>query len=146
MESLLFEYLPSIVSLSGLVMISLISPGPDFAVVVKNSVVYSRKTALLTALGISLGILVHVTYILLGLGFVIAKTPWLLFSIKCLGAATLFSLGFRALKQKKGSSLLGGVPIQNMEFPPLPPLVLVSLPMPLTPNVSWFLLCCFRLL
>ena len=82
MESLLFEYLPSIVSLSGLVMISLISPGPDFAVVVKNSVVYSRKTALLTALGISLGILVHVTYILLGLGFFFPKPPCLLFSFK----------------------------------------------------------------
>jgi RhtB (resistance to homoserine/threonine) family protein len=101
MESLLIEHLPSILSLSGLMMISLISPGPDFAVVVKNSLVYSRKTALLTALGIALGVLVHVTYILLGLGILITQTPWLLFSIKCLGAGYLLYIGFKGLRAKK---------------------------------------------
>jgi len=107
MDSLFFEYLPSILSLSGLVMISLISPGPDFAVVVKNSLVYSRKTALLTALGIALGILVHVTYILLGLGFIIAQTPWLLFSIKCVGAGYLLYIGFKGLRAKKMTPAVG---------------------------------------
>jgi RhtB (resistance to homoserine/threonine) family protein len=101
MESLLLEHLPSILSLSGLVMVSLISPGPDFAIVVKNSLVYSRKTAFLTAFGIALGILIHVTYVLLGLGFIIAKTPWLLFSTKCLGAAYLLYIGSKGLRAKK---------------------------------------------
>jgi len=106
MPSLLIEHLSSILSLSGLMMISLISPGPDFAVVVKNSLVYSRKTALLTALGIALGALVHVTYILLGLGLLITQTPWLLFSIKCLGAGYLFYIGFKGLRAKKMPSTL----------------------------------------
>ncbi len=101
MKSLLIELLPSLLSLSGLMMISLISPGPDFAMVVKNSLVYSRKTALLTALGIALGVLVHVTYILLGLGILITQTPWLLFSIKCLGAGYLLYIGFKGLRAKK---------------------------------------------
>ncbi len=109
MESLLFEYLPSLFSVAGLVMISLISPGPDFAIVVKNSLVYSRKTALLTAFGIALGILVHVTYTLLGLGLVIAKTPWLLFSVKCLGAGYLLYIGFKGLRAKKAAASLGNV-------------------------------------
>src|SRR3990167_823924 len=78
MESLIFQYLSSILSLVGLVMIALISPGPDFAIVVRNSLIYSRKTGLFTALGIALGILVHVSYTLLGLGLVIAKNPWTL--------------------------------------------------------------------
>lgn len=104
-----FEYLPSIFSVAGLVMISIISPGPDFAIIVKNSLVYSRKTALLTAFGIALGILVHVTYILLGLGLLIAKTPWLLFSVKCLGAAYLLYIGFKGLRAKKAISPLGHV-------------------------------------
>ena len=104
-----FEYLPSIFSVAGLVMISIISPGPDFAIVVKNSLVYSRKTALLTAFGIALGILVHVAYILLGLGLLIAKTPWLLFGVKCLGAAYLLYIGFKGLRAKKAISPLGNV-------------------------------------
>lgn len=39
------DYLPSILSVAGLVMISIVSPGPDFAIVVKNSLIYSRKTS-----------------------------------------------------------------------------------------------------
>jgi RhtB (resistance to homoserine/threonine) family protein len=101
-----FEYLPSIFSVAGLVMISIISPGPDFTIVVKNSLVYSRKTALLTAFGIALGILVHVAYTLLGLGLLIAKTPWLLFSVKCLGAGYLLYIGFKGLRAKKAISPL----------------------------------------
>ncbi|HAT8180793.1 TPA: lysine transporter LysE, partial [Legionella pneumophila] len=61
-----------------LVFISLISPGPDFAITVKNSLVYSRRSGLLTALGIALGSLVHISYTLLGLGLLITKTPILL--------------------------------------------------------------------
>jgi threonine/homoserine/homoserine lactone efflux protein len=63
--------------------------------------VYSRKTALLTALGIALRVLVHVTYILLGLGILITQTPWLLFSIKCLGTGYLLYIGFKRLRAKK---------------------------------------------
>src|SRR5690349_14022685 len=96
-----FEYLSAILSVAGLVMISVISPGPDFAIIVKNSLVYSRKTALLTTLGIALGILVHVAYTLLGLGLLITKTPWLLFVVKGLGATYLIYIGFNSLCAKK---------------------------------------------
>jgi RhtB (resistance to homoserine/threonine) family protein len=108
-ESVILEYFPYIISVTGLVMVSLISPGPDFAIVVKNSLIYSRKTALLTALGIALGILVHVTYILLGLGFLIAETPWLLLCIKCLGAGYLFYIGFKGIRAKKMTTTLGAI-------------------------------------
>lgn len=101
MDILLFEYLPSILSLSGLMMISLISPGPDFAVVVRNSLIYSRKTALLTALGIALGILVHVAYTLFGLGVVIRESAWLFLIVKWLGAGYLLYIGYQGLKAKK---------------------------------------------
>lgn len=106
---LFLEYLTSLFSVAGLVMISLISPGPDFAIVVKNSLVYSRKTALLTAFGIALGILVHVTYTLFGLGLVIAKTPWLLFGVKCLGASYLLYIGLKGLRAKKATTPLGNI-------------------------------------
>ncbi len=109
MESLLFEHFFSIVSVAGLVMIAVISPGPDFAVVVRNSLVYSRKTALLTALGIAFGSLVHVTYILLGLGLIIAQNAWILFSIKYLGAGYLLYIGYQGLKAKKTALALGNI-------------------------------------
>jgi RhtB (resistance to homoserine/threonine) family protein len=119
MAGVFMDYLPSIVTLAGLVMISLISPGPDFAVIVKNSLVYSRKTALMTALGISLGILVHVTYILLGLGLVITKTPWLLLSVKCVGAGYLLYIGFKGLLAKKMTQTLDGNPHHKRDISPV---------------------------
>lgn len=118
MQASFFEYLPSIASIAGLVMISLISPGPDFAIVVKNSLVYSRKTALLTTLGIALGILVHVAYTLLGLGLVIAQTSWLLFGVKCLGAAYLLYIGYKGIRAKKAPVTLGNLH-HKRDIPPL---------------------------
>lgn len=109
MGTLLFEYLPSILSLSGLMLLSLISPGPDFAVVVRNSLVYSRRSALLTALGIALGILVHVAYTLFGLGMIIRESAWLFLIVKYMGAGYLLYIGFKGLKAKKTAPGLGQV-------------------------------------
>jgi RhtB (resistance to homoserine/threonine) family protein len=104
MEHILFDYLFPMLSLAGLNMVALISPGPDFAVVVRNSLIYSRKTALLTALGIALGSLVHVSYTLLGLGLIIKENAWLFFVVKYVGAAYLLYIGYKGLRVKKTPS------------------------------------------
>lgn len=57
-QQMILDYLPSIAALTVIQLLGLMSPGPDFAVVVRNSLIYSRKTAVLTAIGVSLGILV----------------------------------------------------------------------------------------
>jgi threonine/homoserine/homoserine lactone efflux protein len=49
-------------------LLAVISPGPDFAIVIRNSVGSGRRAGLLTALGVGCGILVHVAYSLLGIG------------------------------------------------------------------------------
>lgn len=101
MKSIIIQYLPMIVTFTCLQIIGLISPGPDFAITVRNSLLYSRKIGLFTALGISCGIMVHVVYTILGVGFFIAKTPWLFTLFKYLGAAYLFYIGFKGLIAKK---------------------------------------------
>ena len=104
---LIMDYWPAIVSLTCLQMVGLISPGPDFAVVLRNSLIYSRKTALFTALGIALGIMVHVAYSVLGLGFLMAKTAWLLMIFKYVGAGYLLYIGYKGLRAKKHHVPLG---------------------------------------
>ena len=54
-------YWATLLQISFLNIIALISPGPDFAIVVKNSLVHSRKAALLTGLGMTTGDLVHLS-------------------------------------------------------------------------------------
>jgi len=70
-------------------LFAVMSPGPDFAVVSRYSVRFGAKTGVWVSLGIALGILIHVTYSVLGLALVIKTTP-VLYSFLLLGAAVYF--------------------------------------------------------
>ena len=78
----------------------LVGPGPDFAIVIKNSLTLSRRSGVYTALGIALGVFVHLAYSMLGIGFVIARSILLFTTIKLLGAAYLMYIGWKALTSK----------------------------------------------
>jgi RhtB (resistance to homoserine/threonine) family protein len=80
--------------------LAVISPGPDFALVVKNTLNYSRRIGILTALGITSGVLFHLSYCLLGLAFIISKSLWLFNFIKYTGAAYLIYIGLKGLLDK----------------------------------------------
>jgi RhtB (resistance to homoserine/threonine) family protein len=97
----LLAYWPSILTVTTLQFIALISPGPDFAVVTRNSLVYSRRTGMMTALGIALGQVVHVSYILYGIGSIVAQTVWLFTALKLMGGAYLIYIGFKGVKAVK---------------------------------------------
>ena len=77
---------------------AVISPGPDFAMVSRNSLLLSRRTGVLTALGIAAGVCVHVSYTLLGVGLLIQQSLWLFNFIKLAGAAYLIFLGIKMLR------------------------------------------------
>lgn len=78
-------------------LLAVASPGPDFAMVLRQSLVAGRKAALWTSVGIGAGILVHVVYTLLGLGLIISQSVQLFNLIKLAGAAYLFYVGWRSL-------------------------------------------------
>lgn len=81
-------------------LLAVISPGPDFAVVIRNSVSAGRRAGLITALGVGCGILVHVTYSLLGIGLIVSQSVWLFNLLKLAAAGYLFYLGIRALRAR----------------------------------------------
>lgn len=88
------------------------SPGPDFAVVLKQSMQQGRAAAISTSIGIGTGILLHVTYSLIGIGLIIKTTPWLLNILLYLAAAYLAWIGISALKsQPHGQTKLSAVPV-----------------------------------
>lgn len=86
--------------LVGIFSLALMSPGPDFVIAVKNSVIGSRKEGLFTALGFSLGVMIHMTYTLIGLATIIAKSVVLFSIIKYAGAAYLFYIGYKSIRSK----------------------------------------------
>ena len=80
--------------------LAVISPGPDFVMSVRNSVLYSRRTGLLTALGFGLGVLVHATYTVAGLAILISQSVLAFSIIKYIGAAYLLYIGIKSLRSK----------------------------------------------
>ena len=98
--------------------IVVVTPGADFAMIVKQSIVFGRKTSIFTSIGIGLGMLLHCTYTLVGLGLVISQSILFYNTLKYLGAGYLCYLGFRAVLAKKKSpqDASGGSRSENMEF------------------------------
>ena len=80
--------------------VCVVSPGPDFAVIVKNALIHSRQYATWTALGIACGLIVHLAYCILGLAFIISQSILAFQIIKLLGAAYLIYLGISSLRVK----------------------------------------------
>ena len=80
------------------------SPGPDFAIVLRQSIAHGRRTAVWTSVGIGCGISVHIVYCLLGLGFILKNSPIGLLVFKFLGAAYLAYVGGQALCTKENTS------------------------------------------
>lgn len=87
-----------------LMLLSAMLPGPDFAIVTKNTVLHSRRAGIFTSFGIGIGLFVHVTYCALGLAFIIYHSPFLFTLIKLLGAAYLFYLGSKLIFNKHKTS------------------------------------------
>lgn len=81
-------------------LLAVASPGPDFAIVVRESVAHGRRAGTWTALGVGTGIFVHVAYSLLGIGLIVSQSIVLFNALKWLAAAYLFYIGIKALRAR----------------------------------------------
>lgn len=79
-------------------LLAVASPGPDFAIVLKQSLRHGRRTAAWTSVGIGSGIALHASYSLLGLGLVLRNSSQWFDVVKFAGAAYLAWLGVQALR------------------------------------------------
>jgi threonine/homoserine/homoserine lactone efflux protein len=89
-----------------------IAPGPDFALLLRNSLRGHRLVAVATAAGIASGIAFHSTYALLGLSWLIQTQPFALTLVQILGGLYLAFQGLRALTRR--SSRPAGT-VQSLE-------------------------------
>jgi len=82
-------------------VLAVISPGPDFAMTLRNSLVYGRRAGLATSVGIAAGVSIHIVYSILGFSLVLAEAVWLLEVIRYLGAAYLIWLGIQPFRNRQ---------------------------------------------
>ncbi|WP_395343270.1 LysE family translocator [Ningiella sp. W23] len=79
------------------------SPGPDFAVVMKQSLQQGRAIGIVTSLGVGSGILLHVAYSILGISIIIKATPWIYQSLIYAAALYLIWMGIGAIRSQANS-------------------------------------------
>jgi len=92
------EYL----SLFGMILVihllAVMSPGPDFVMVLKNALQYDKKTAIYTSLGISMGIAVHILYSVGGVAYLLQHNTKVFAIVKIMGAIYIMYIGWKTLR------------------------------------------------
>nr|WP_233421359.1 LysE family translocator [Zunongwangia profunda] len=79
-------------------MLLTLAPGPDIIYVLVQGMVNGKKHAIVTALGLVSGVVVHTTLVAFGVSAVIKQSETIYLIIKCLGAAYLFYLAYKVFQ------------------------------------------------
>lgn len=95
------SYIEQFFLIAAVHLLAVASPGPDFAIILKQSIRYDRRTAVFTSFGIATGILLHVTYSLVGIGLIIASDERLFTALKYIAASYFCYVAWHGLRAKK---------------------------------------------
>ncbi|MEN5198570.1 LysE family transporter [Pseudomonas wadenswilerensis] len=124
-------------------LLAVASPGPDFAVVVRESVTHGRRAGTWTALGVGTAIFLHVGYSLLGIGLIVSQSIMLFNALKWLAAAYLLYIGFKALRARPGAPGSENVQASTVERTPRAAFVAGFMTNGLNPKATLFFLSLF---
>jgi RhtB (resistance to homoserine/threonine) family protein len=94
------SYLPEFLTIVVAHALAVASPGPDFALVLRQSLAHGRRTAVWSSIGIGCGLSIHIGYCILGLGYFLKNSEVALATVKYLGAAYLAWVGVQALRAR----------------------------------------------
>lgn len=92
-----------LLTLAGVHFVALMSPGPDFALVVQNATRHGRQTGLYIALGLSFGIFVQSLLSITGVSYLVHQHPVMFAVLQFIGGGYLLYLGYGALKATIGN-------------------------------------------
>ena len=93
-------HLTEFLSLALVHFLAVVSPGPDFAVTVRQSVKHGYRVGVSTSLGIGVGISVHVLYTVFGIGALLVASTTAFTVVRYLGATYLLYLAASLLRAK----------------------------------------------
>lgn len=84
----------------GTAIVLIIIPGPDLIFTVTQGMVHGKKAGIVTALGLSLGNIVHTLAAALGLSLIITTSVVVFTIFKVLGAAYLFFIAVQSIRHR----------------------------------------------
>lgn len=85
--------------------ILIITPGPDIIYVITRGVSQGRRAGIVSAIGVTLGILVHTIFAALGLAVILRTSALAFLAVKYTGAAYLVYLGIKSYRDKTSFDL-----------------------------------------
>jgi len=94
-----------LVAVASITVLAVISPGADFAMVTRNSLLHGRRAGLLAALGIASGVQLHVLYSMLGVALLIQQSPQWFDVIKLAGAGYLMYVGWQTIRSRPATDM-----------------------------------------
>ncbi len=121
------------------------SPGPDFILVLKNSIQYGKKAGIYLSLGIAIGVTIHIIYSLTGVAILLKKYPLLFNIIKSMGAIYIIYLGYKSLFHSFQPVQLDNKQIASEEIAPKKFIKMGFLTNILNPKASLFFLSIFSI-
>ncbi|MGL4860654.1 MAG: LysE family translocator [Enterobacteriaceae bacterium] len=93
-----------LIAVATITILAVISPGADFAMVTRNSLIYGRSAGLFSSLGIAFAVQLHVFYTLVGVGLIIGSSPTLFMLIRGAGALYLIYIGYQTFVSKPAAN------------------------------------------
>jgi RhtB (resistance to homoserine/threonine) family protein len=90
--------LTHVLAFAGIVWLAAMAPGPDFAIVVRQSVASGVRSGMAAALGVGAGVFVWAVAAAVGVAALLAASAVAFTVVKVVGAAYLLYLGVRALR------------------------------------------------
>ncbi|KIU43695.1 MULTISPECIES: LysE family transporter [Pseudomonas] len=124
-------------------LLAVASPGPDFAVVVRESVTHGRRAGTWTAFGVGTAIFLHVGYSLLGIGLIVSQSIMLFNVLKWLAAAYLVYIGIKALRARPAPAGSESVQVSTVARTPRAAFVAGFMTNGLNPKATLFFLSLF---
>jgi threonine/homoserine/homoserine lactone efflux protein len=99
MESLAFFMLASIALI--------VTPGPDIIYVLTRGIADGKRSGVMSAIGVTAGILVHTMAAALGLAVLLKTSTYAFWTLKVAGGIYLMYLGYQVIKNKKALEITG---------------------------------------
>lgn len=94
------EFLYKWLALAAVQSAATMSPGPAFAITLRNASLEGRAAGILTSIGLGIGVALHVIFVIFGISVLVSKSELLFNLIKYSGAAYLVFIGIKGLLAK----------------------------------------------
>lgn len=105
------DYIGVLLTITGVLALGVMSPGPNFAIVTSTTMTVSRRAGVLTGLGLATASFTWALLAVAGLGLLIAHAGWVYTAVQLAGAAYLIWIGAKmVLGARKPSQDPSGKP------------------------------------